>query len=390
MGSQKILRLQTRFESIRMTKDGKHLKDREGNDAGYDEALEKLGYQISRIVPEQSFVKYGFIPSPDGSIYDIGYGLLLEPITRSSNTILNQLIDAGTLSNAQGGLVSRQVRTESGDIEISPGTFIRTEASSEELKNGIFPWPIKEPSNVLFALLGLLLESGQKIGSVTDVMTGENPGQNQPATTTMAVLEQGMMVYSAIHKRTWRSEKKEFQLLYKIFQQLEPETYSLSSNEIMPVADPNVISQAQRLLKAEALMARVMQAPHLYGPEGSLEAEKRYHKALQIENSESLIPNPQPPSNPEAEMEAQKAQDESQRGWASLEIQAQRTMSNVQKDLASIETKYRDADRKDAQVALDKYKAELENETDRLKIIMDDARRKSGVEDKRGNGEVHD
>jgi hypothetical protein len=242
----------------------------------------------------------------------------------------------------------------------------------------------------MFALLGLLLESGQKVGSVTDLMTGESPGQNQPATTTMALMEQGMMVYSAIHKRTWRAQKQEFKLLYKLFSKLDEKTYTLDANEVIPVADPNVISQAQRLLKAEALMARVMQAPHLYGIEGALEAEKRYHKALQIENSDELMPNPQAPTNPEAEIEAQKAQDESQRGWASLEIQAQRTHANALKDMASIETKFRDADRKDAELDFKEYEAELKNETERLKVIMDRAREKSGVEGRRGNGKVRD
>jgi chaperonin GroES len=182
--------------------------------------------QVAKITPDTYFTKFGFIPSPDGGFYDIGFGILLSPMNESVNTIINQLIDAGTLSNLQSGFISKNVRIADGRAQFTPGEWKKVNATGDDLRKGIMPLPVREPSQTLMALLGVLIEAGQKIGSVSEMMMGENPGQNQPAMTTMNVLEQGLKVYSSIIKRNHRSLKSMFRKMYKLNAlYLNPEEY---------------------------------------------------------------------------------------------------------------------------------------------------------------------
>jgi len=310
------------------------------------------GNKIAKIFPDEYFTKYGFIPAPDGSIMDIGFGILLGPMNKAVNTILNQLVDAGTLANMQGGLLARGIRIRGGRVEVVPGKWLKTDASPEQLHKGVFPWPLKEPSNVLFALLGMLIDSGQKIGSVSDTMLGENPGQNTAATTTMAILEQGLQVFSSIYKRCYRSMTEEFRKQYKLNQvYIEPEAYAAfhgaddpelaakdfsgGSGDIAPIADPNVVSSAQRLAKAQAQIEVANSAPHLYGQKGMQEIHVRYHQALHVEGIETLF-QPDPPPDPNNDPEMIQAREENDREWKKLEIEAQNSASRLEKDQANI------------------------------------------------------
>lgn len=359
--SSKVLRMATRWEKIIMS--SKETVE------GYDEQLEKAGWRIAKIVGEEFFLKYPFIPSPDGSFYDIGFGMLLLPINEAADSILNQLIDSGTLANVQGGLVARNVRVRSGKIEIMPGKFVRTEASAEDLAKGIFPWPVKEPSQVLFALLQFLLEAGERVGSVTDIMTGENPGQNQAATTTMAVLEQGMQVHNSIYKRTWRAQSREFRMIYKYLHEMDEQTFSLNPEDFELTADPNVMSAAQRLLKAQALKESVISAPHLYGFEGQVEAEKRYLRALQIPGSDELLANAQPPQgDPKMMAEQAKLQIDQQKkehdglmDEARVELERLKAMLLVAETSAKIDKIYADIDGDEKTIELKEAEVILEH-----------------------------
>ena len=160
------------------------------------------------------FTKYGFIPSPDGGFMDLGLGALLSPLNESVNTIINQLVDSGTLNNLQSGFLGRGIRMKGGVTTFKPGEWKQLLSSGQDLRNGIIPLPTKEPSQVLFALLGTLVNYAERLSSTTDMMVGESPGQNQAATTTMAVVEQGMKVYTGIFKRLFRCMKEEFQKQY--------------------------------------------------------------------------------------------------------------------------------------------------------------------------------
>ncbi len=226
--------------------------------------------EIARIERDQYFTKYSFLPNPTGGFHDIGFGFLLLPINEAVNSTLNRLLDAGTLANLGGGFIGQGARLRGGQIRFKPGEWKPVDSSGAKLRDNLVPLPINEPSNVLFLLLGMLIEAAKDISSVKDVMTGEAQGRNQSPTTTLALIEQGMSVFTAIYKRIFRSLKSEYAKLYRLNgRNLDPETYftvldepEAISNEdyaegdfdIVPVADPTVVTNMQKLGRAEFLM----------------------------------------------------------------------------------------------------------------------------------------
>lgn len=224
--------------------------------------------ELQQIIPTQYFTKFSFIPNPNGSFYDIGFGLLLTPLNESVNTLINQLIDSGTLSNLQGGFLGKGLKLKMGDQEWKPGEWKTVQNMSDDLRKQIMPLPTKEPSKVLFELMGTLVTSGKELASVAEIFVGKMPGQNTPATTTMATIEQGMKVFTAVYKRIYRSLKNEYKKLFmlnKIY--LDPEKYSAvldgpvqpddfddKSYNVCPTADPSTPTQTEKLMKAQGLL----------------------------------------------------------------------------------------------------------------------------------------
>jgi len=246
--SGKVLRIAARFEA---------------DDVIHDED----GKKIIRIEPIEYFTKFGFIPNPDGSFYDLGFGVLLGPINEAVNSLINQLIDSGTLNNLQSGFLGKGLKVRLGETKFLPGEWKAVNSTGSDLKQQIVPLPSKEPSNVLFQLMGSMISSGKELASVAEIFVGKMPGQNTPATTTMATIEQGMKVFTAVYKRIYRSLAEEF---YKLFclnaAYLNPNTYQEVINitigpadfdekqyKICPGADPTAISQTEKLIKAQGL-----------------------------------------------------------------------------------------------------------------------------------------
>ena len=223
---------------------------------------------LAAIGPIHYYTKFGFIPNPDGGFYDIGFGMLLGPLNESVNTLINQLVDAGTLNNLQSGFIGKGLRLRMGDQRFMPGEWKAVNAVGDDLKKQIFPLPTKEPSPVLFQLMGTLITSGKELASVADIFTGKMPGQNTPATTTMATVEQGMKVFTSIYKRIYRALAEEFCKLFKLnATYLDPQTYASVINEpigpddfdettyrVIPSADPNAVSAQEKLQKAQGLL----------------------------------------------------------------------------------------------------------------------------------------
>lgn len=283
--------------------------------------------QIFRIKPINYYTHYIFLPSPDGSFYGMGFGLLLGSLNRAINTLTNQLIDAGTMSNLQSGFLSKNLQIDEGEVRFKPGEWKWVNALGRDLREGVFPLPVREPSNVLFELLSLLINSGQQLSSTTDIMVGENPGQNQKATTTMAVVENGLKVITAIYKRIRRAMEKEYRKLFTLnkyymeeveyFDLLDWDTgdgiysayqtdYDNEQLQITPTADPNAISQVQRMLRAEGLMALAVQ-----GVINMQEAVKEYLDALDVPQKERFLnlPQPQPDFEQQVKMQANQIKD---------------------------------------------------------------------------------
>ena len=224
---------------------------------------------IQEIFPIQYYTKYGFIPNPDGSFYDIGFGVLLGPLNESVNTLINQLLDSGHLYNLQAGFLGKGLKLKMGDTQFKPGEWkVLNGAIGDDLKKQIMPLPVKEPSAVLFQLMGTLVTSGKELASVAEIFTGKMPGQNTPATTTMATVEQGMKVFTAVYKRIYRALAIEFKKMYELNRTyLNPQTYASvlddqigpndfdkESYDVCPGADPNALSQSERLMKAQGLL----------------------------------------------------------------------------------------------------------------------------------------
>jgi chaperonin GroES len=226
------------------------------------------GKDVIQIKKIEYYTKYGFIPSPDGGFYDVGFGTLLGPLNESVNTLINQLIDAGHLSSLQGGFLGKGLRLRMGETKFKPGEWKVVNATGDDLKKQIVPLPVKEPSNVLFELMGNLIQSGKELASVAEIFVGKMPGQNTPATTTMASIEQGMKVFTAVYKRIYRALGEEFIKLYRLNaiylnpetdvealdMQIGPDFFNKKITKIYPGADPTAISQTEKLLKAQGLM----------------------------------------------------------------------------------------------------------------------------------------
>ncbi len=254
--------------------------------------------RLLKIKATEYFTKIPFIPSPDGGIYDIGFGTLLGPLNESVNSAINQLIDSATLSNTAGGFLARGAKIRGGIYEFSPFSWNRVDSTGDDLRKSLIPLPVREPSPVLFQLLTLLIDYTNKVSGATDMLTGVNPGQNTPAETSRSMIEQGQKIYSAIFKRIWRGLKHEFRKLYILNSIHLPEQitfagvpaflkrsdFLIGSTDIAPSADPAITSDATKFTQAQIIRQAAMSNP-AYNID---EAEIRFLEALQVDDPKSL------------------------------------------------------------------------------------------------------
>ena len=256
------------------------------------------------------FVQYKFLPGL--GFYGLGLSHMIGGLAKASTSILRQLIDAGTLANLPAGFKARGMRIRDEDDPLQPGEFRDIDTTGGSLKENLIPLPIKEPSNVLMQLLGLLVDSGKRFASIADMNVGDM-NQAMPVGTTVALLERGTKVMSAIHKRLHYSQRVEFQLLAKVFADYLPPSYPYLTGtgpqevklqdfdgrvDIIPVSDPNIFSQSQRITMAQELLQLVQSNPEIHGPQGMYEAYRRMYAALGIDNVEGLLQPPAPPPTP--------------------------------------------------------------------------------------------
>jgi len=268
--------------------------------------------QVVSINSTEYFTKYGFIPAPDGSVYDLGFGRLLGPLNESVNTSINQLNDAGTMALTAGGFLGRGAKIRGGVYTFAPFEWKRVDSTGEDLAKSIYQLPVREPSMVLFQLLSLLIDYTNRISGASETMVGESPGQNTPAETSRTMVEQGMKVYAAIFKRTWRSAKEEFRKRYLLNGLYAPVKYRTlflgDPARICPAADPNISSDAERFARASAVAMRATQVPG-YDPAA---VEENYLKSLKVEDwrrfYKGIDPNAPPPKDPRVQVAEINAQ----------------------------------------------------------------------------------
>lgn len=302
--SQKILRIVARYSA---------------DDIEYRGATSR----VVRINAQHFFTKIPFIPSPDGGFYDIGFGMLLAPLTESINTLINQLIDAGTLQNLGGGFLGRGFKIKSGMTMFTPGEWKRADFSGDDIAKAVLPLPVPVPSEVLFKMLDFLVGYGERTGGAVDLNVGVTPGQNTPAETSRAAMESGLKVYNGIFKRTYRAFRDEFRKLYMLNRLFMPEIadnpfgvtfkhYMSDPKGIRPAADPNIMSDGQRLYQAEAIRTASREGPGW----DLFKVQRRWAEAMKIVNIDELLPIDQksggpaiqPPPNPKMIAEQNKGQ----------------------------------------------------------------------------------
>ena len=260
---------------------------------------------------QKYFVHYKFLPGL--GFYGLGLTHMIGGLAMASTSILRQLIDAGTLANLPAGFKARGARIRDEDSPIQPGEFRDIDVVGQTLQASLMPLPFKEPSATLYNLLGTLVDAGRRFASMADMKVGEMSGET-PVGTTMAIMERGTKVMSAIHKRLHYSQKMEFKLLSKIFaQDIAPYPYMVSQQfgpeikaqdfdqrvDVLPVSDPNIFSMSQRIALAQSELQLVQSNPEIHGgPMGLYQAYRKMYEALGVTNIDAILPPPPPPPPP--------------------------------------------------------------------------------------------
>ena len=253
------------------------------------------------------FVQFKFLPGT--GFYGFGLIHMIGGLTRTATAALRQLLDAGTLANLPAGFKSRGIRVRDDDQPIQPGEFRDVDAPGGNIREQFFNLPFTEPSTTLFNLLGFLVQAGQKFAAITDNNIG-NDAQNRAVGTTVAMMERGSRVMSGVHKRCYYAMKIEFKILARIMGEFLPPEYPYdvyggprmikatdfdNRVDILPVADPNIMSMAQRVMLAQTQLQVASSNPAIHNIH---EAYRRVYEALGTKQIEALLKQPPPAPEP--------------------------------------------------------------------------------------------
>ena len=246
------------------------------------------------------FVEYKFLPGL--GFYGFGLYHIIGGLGKVATGSLRALLDSAAFSNMQGGFKLKG-RVPGGEMDIAPGEFVDLDAVVDDVKKAIMPLPFKEPSGTLFQLLGFVVDSAQRFAAIADLNVGE-ANNNAPVGTTIALIEQGSRIFSAIHKRLHNSQAKEFRLMMELDSLHLPDEMRFASTgvasviyradfddrlDVIPVSDPNVFSSTQRIAQAQAVLQMAQSAPQLHD---MYEAYKRMYQALRIQGIEEVLKEP--------------------------------------------------------------------------------------------------
>ena len=260
----------------------------------------------------QYFVHFKFLPGL--GFYGFGLIHMIGGLSRTATSALRQLLDAGTLSNLPAGFKQRGVRVRDEASPIQPGEFKDVDAPGGSLRDAFFPLPYKEPSQTLLSLMGIVVGAGQRFAAIADMQVGDG-NQGAAVGTTIALLERGSRVMSAIHKRLYAAMKKEFKLLGTIIAQYLPPEYPYDvvggartikqvdfddRIDIIPVADPNIFSQSQRITMAQTELQLAQSNPQIHN---LYAAYRKMYEAIGVKDVNKILPPPAPvqPIDPSVE-----------------------------------------------------------------------------------------
>ena len=252
----------------------------------------------------QYFVQFKFLPGT--GFYGFGLIHMIGGLTRTATAALRQLLDAGTLSNLPAGFKSRGIRVRDDAQPLQPGEFRDVDAPGGNIRDQFMPLPFKGPDSTLLSLMGVVVQAGQRFASIADAQVGDM-NQNAAVGTTVALLERGSRVMSAIHKRLYVGLKQEFKLLAEVFKTYLPPVYPYdvpgASREIkvqdfddridiLPVADPNIFSQTQRISMAQTQLQLAQSNPQIHN---LYQAYRSMYDALGVKNVNAILPPPAQP-----------------------------------------------------------------------------------------------
>jgi hypothetical protein len=260
----------------------------------------------------QYFVHFKFLPGL--GFYGFGLIHMIGGLSRTATAALRQLLDAGTLSNLPAGFKQRGIRVRDEAAPLQPGEFRDVDAPGGNLRDAFMTLPYKEPSTTLLQLMGVVVQAGQRFAAIADMQVGEG-NQGAAVGTTVALLERGSRVMSAIHKRLYAGMKQEFRLLAKVFKTYLPPVYPFDvvggkrevkqmdfddRVDILPVADPNIFSMAQRISMAQTELQLATSQPQLHN---LYQAYRKMYEALGVKNIDQVLPPPAPmqPMDPSLE-----------------------------------------------------------------------------------------
>jgi len=252
----------------------------------------------SNFKKKQYFIHFKFLPGL--GFYGFGLIHMLGGLSRTATSVLRQLIDAGTLANLPAGFKARGMRIRDHDQPLQPGEFRDVDVTGQSIKESLLPLPYKEPSQTLFALLGFAVDAGKSFAAIADMKMGEGNEQN-PVGTTLALLERGTKVMSAIQKRLHFSQRKEFKLLANSIKMFTPPEYPyqvIGGNrmikqadfddrvDIIPVSDPNIFSMSQRVMLAQQQLQLAQSNPQMHNLR---EAYRRMYQAMGVDNIDAIL-----------------------------------------------------------------------------------------------------
>jgi chaperonin GroES len=284
--------------------------------------IESLSYDdpiTNTVKVREYFTPYIFIPNPD-SWMGFGFGHLLEHLNHSANSLINQLIDAGTLSNNISGLFNRRANIKNGDLSFEMGELKGVDAATDDIRKAIYTFDFKQPSTVLFSLLQMVQNYAKELSSVTEAMMGKLPPSDTTATSMLTVMEQGLKVFSTIHKRTHRGLKKELKKIsalnamyldetvyFAVQDSTSSEIQTLRSGrqdflkkiDVIPISDPTITSRAEKLIRSRQAYELGMQNPDIQqDPLARYELTKNLLEALEVQNIGKILKKPEPPPPP--------------------------------------------------------------------------------------------
>jgi len=330
-GKRKLLE-QHVYLDINYDPQTKKLKKKDGRQHPYIITVDYTSQKVLRIVSRlewdqdherfnvrEYFTGYSFIPNPN-SIYSFGFGQLLDHMNEAADTALNQLLDAGHLNNIIAGFINKRAGLKKGDLGFEMGVFKEVDVMAPDIRNAIYQFQFKEPSRILFAVIGMLHDYVKETTTTAEWMSGKLPPSDTAATTMIAVIEQGLKVFSVIQKRLHRSFRQELRKIFDINRDvLDEKVYGLiqdktssewktfqsgkadfSSNVmIIPVSDPNITSRAEKLIKSQQVLGEVKSNPlTAQNPTSIYFATKDYLESLEAPNIDAMLQKPEPPPPP--------------------------------------------------------------------------------------------